>query len=92
MAAHPTALPKALGPIIVPPTPRRSANMDLQTYMQAVDVWTKQAEQALRAFERTVNAMAAYLESTQNQLVPAGGTAGQKLTKSSNTDFDDGWV
>lgn len=81
MAAHPTNL----GPIIVPPTPRRSANMTLEEYMQAVDVWTKQVEQAFRQIER-------YLTTTKSQLVPSGGTTGQKLTKNSNADFDDGWA
>lgn len=92
MASHPTPLPPQLGTIIVPPTPRRSAGMDLEQYMQAVDVWTRQVEQAFRRFERYVNSVSTYLATTQNQLVPAGGTTGQKLTKNTNADFDDGWA
>lgn len=79
-AAHPTNL----GPIIVPPTPRRSANMSLEQYMQAVDVWTKQVEQAFRQIER-------YLVATKVQLVPAGGVANKLLTKASDVDFDTEW-
>lgn len=92
MASHPTALPPALGPIIVPPTPRRSGEMNLEQYMQAVDVWTKQVEQVFRRFERYSNAVSSYLDATQKQLVPAGGTTGQSLKKNTNADFDDGWA
>ena len=81
MADHPTNL----GPILVPPTPRRSANMKLEEYMQAVDVWTKQVEQAFRQIER-------YLAATKVQLVPSGGTAGKKLQKVTDANFDTGWV
>jgi len=80
-AEHPTNL----GAILVPPTPKRSANMSLEQYMSAVEVWTKQAEQAFRQIER-------YLAATKTQLVPSGGTTGQALQKNSDTDFDTKWV